>query len=243
MPQAKPVCGFGLATKGGIPIAEIAPATEKLTSKDTHFGLNGNMFDAFGDYNDCILLGPRGIDMSNRGGTVAEFLWEEYKDKSTSEDLSGFLSFYNDFGQTRLIKKKKFSENARIIVEKESVEIESQPKYKTEATHKTIDSLVVPKPWQEGTKAQAGTRWSKVALEKTLHDGGTVHFHLDGMGNVSDIILGKGDASHNVTSRELRYVYRNWTRGTKPFLGKTFFYNGYIGSRKSYQAMQVYPPW
>jgi hypothetical protein len=45
-----------------------------------------------------------------------------------------------------------------------------------------------------------------------------------------------GDYSHNVTSRELRYVYRNWDR----FQDSVLFYNGYNIDKK---VVMVVPPW
>ena len=70
-------------------------------------------------------------------------------------------------------------------------------------------------------REQYGTRWSKAALELALsHAGKRIHFHLDGMGDISQIINRTGDYAYNVTARELRYVYRHWQR----FLWHVIFY-------------------
>jgi hypothetical protein len=71
------------------------------------------------------------------------------------------------------------------------------------------------------------TRWSKAALELGLsHAGQHIHFHLDGMGDISEITGKTGDYAFNVTARELRYVFRNWQR----FQWSVIFYNGYTPS-------------
>jgi hypothetical protein len=60
------------------------------------------------------------------------------------------------------------------------------------------------------------TRWSKTERagpkprSSTLMDcWRMIHFHLDGLGNINDILDKTGDYSHNVTARVLRFVYRN----------------------------------
>ena len=84
---------------------------------------------------------------------------------------------------------------------------------------------------------QMATRWSKAALEIGRSTAGRhVHFHLDGMGDISEIIGKTGDYAYNVTARELRYVYRNWNR----FQWSVIFYNGYTARG---EAVRVEPPW
>ena len=85
-------------------------------------------------------------------------------------------------------------------------------------------------------REQYGVRWSKAALELALsHAGKRIHFHLDGMGDISEIIGKTGDYAFNVTALELRYVYRNWQR----FQSHVIFYNGYTPSG---HAVIVEPP-
>ncbi len=86
-------------------------------------------------------------------------------------------------------------------------------------------------------REQYGTRWSKAALELALSRAGKkIHFHLDGMGDISEITGKTGDYAYNVTARELRYAFRKWQR----FQWNVIFYNGYTPSG---QAVIVEPPW
>jgi hypothetical protein len=90
-----------------------------------------------------------------------------------------------------------------------------------------------------GANHQYGTRWSKVALEFTVKEGGRIHFHLDGMGNITTLLNKQGKHNYSVTTRELRYVYRNWDR-----LGSSVtFYNGYNDSSGIYKPVIVQHPW
>jgi FYVE-type zinc finger protein len=99
--------------------------------------------------------------------------------------------------------------------------------YSPGATHKD----------QTADYVQMATRWSKAALELGLSRAGQhIHFHLDGMGDISEITGKGGDYAYNVTARELRYVFRNWQR----FQWSVIFYNGYTPSG---QAVIVEPPW
>jgi hypothetical protein len=103
-------------------------------------------------------------------------------------------------------------------------------------------SLSKPNPvGQFGKGVQLGTRWSKVALEKALRTG-QIHFHLDGLGDVNDIITKQGTRAYNVTIRELRYVWRHWNRATDPFKGHVTFYNGFDAT--DHETPMVIPcPW
>ena len=104
--------------------------------------------------------------------------------------------------------------------------------YQPGATHKSEVDMTSLRG-----REQYGTRWSKAALELALsHAGKRIHFHLDGMGNISEIINRMGDYAYNVTARELRYLFRHWQR----FQWSVIFYNGYTASG---QAVIVEPPW
>ncbi len=227
------VCGFSPATYAGRPIPEIDISSGALGQYDTHFGINGDVSTAVsdGDIND---YGPRAIDMNQRGGIVAETLWLKWQSNPTASDVSGFLTFFDDVGGRKAPRNTTYPIGAKIS----GVLVEGDKKYKTGASNKKMGSISNQN--SEGAGYQLGTRWSKVALEHTVSNGGRIHFHLDGMGDIQDVLTKTGDYNYNVTSRELRYVQRNWGR-----LGKSVtFYNGY--SRNSsgiYKAVIVAKPW
>lgn len=111
-----------------------------------------------------------------------------------------------------------------------SEDVSGQQKYAT---------IAVNKSQTEGPQGglQTGVRWSKAALDHVRKEGqGKIHFHLDGMGDIKQLFDKTGPYSHNVTSRELRYVYRNWNE----FGAHVIFYNGYTASDV---AVVVTTPW
>ncbi|WP_424811414.1 hypothetical protein [Roseococcus sp. YIM B11640] len=227
--------GFAPARYLGNEIPEKGLASKPLSGIDCHFGLNGDVASIVTD-TKVSGYGPRAIDMAARGGIVAETLWEEYQHSSTaSSALKGFLLTFDDIGSAKALKKWAYPTGAKISKE----DVGGQEKYIPTATNKTMATIT--EEYGEGSLHQLGARWSKVAIEQTVRNKGTVHFHLDGMGEIADIVGGHGDFSHNVTSRELRYVYRN--RGRKELMGSVIFYNGFQKTGLGYQAVIVDCPW
>ncbi len=90
---------------------------------------------------------------------------------------------------------------------------------------------------------QMGVRWSKTALEYALKHGHTIHFHLDGLGDIAQVIGKAGNYSHNVTTRECRYLHHHWRR----FHKAVRFYNGFVHDPSTphprNRAYEVHPPW
>ena len=229
--------GVGLATMNGAAITEIGVATNTPldVSDDIHFGLNLDQVAypaLYADLDladpseaDLIGLGPRTIDIKRRGGRTAEDDWMisgggMRARPQTDMDMARFNRF------NRLpIKSLNFPAGAHIS----NVAVGNQPKNYTRVV-------------ATGGKATAGglemgTRWSKTALESALaRPAGMIHFHLTGMGELSGPLGKAGGFSHNVTSRELRYVRRFWLR----FQQKVIFYNGYTNGLV---PVMVFPPW
>ncbi len=232
--------GFPQATYDGFLPPEVGTGTGTLSSKDTHFGLNGaftlppcDTAEQGAEMEKYKTFGPRIIDKVFRGGDIAESLWDEFKknpDDKSNAALSGFLSFFDDFSGSQEVKEGKtnYPEKARI----DGMDYGGRPKYKEAGEGKTMANI---SPEGGIFSSQLGTRWSKIAIEKTIHNGGTVHFHLDGMGNLYNLIHKRAihNHSHSVTTRELRYIIRNYFRKTKLPKGVTQFwhcvkfYNGY----------------
>ncbi|MBD9359157.1 hypothetical protein [Methylomonas fluvii] len=227
------VCGFRPATYAGRPIPEKDLASGGLGKFDTHFGINGDVSAIVND-GDINTYGPRAIDLNQRGGIVAETLWNKWQDNPSDSDVSGFLTFFEEVGGKKAPKNTQYPVGAKIS----GVDVGGDEKYKFGATNKKTSSISDEN--SEGAMFQLGTRWSKVALEHTVKNGGRIHFHLDGMGDISDLLNKLGDFNYNVTTRELRYVYRNWIR-----LGKSaIFYNGFSKTSSGiYKAVIVDRPW
>ncbi|MGH8147481.1 MAG: FYVE zinc finger domain-containing protein [Rhodanobacteraceae bacterium] len=217
-----------------IPELGVATSNPLDVNDDIHFGINldlaayralyADLDDTDPLEDDLVGLGPRTIDIKRRGGRTAEDDW--FIDQGSARarpqrDMD--LNRYNRFNRL-LIKSRNFPLGAHIS----GHNVGGTPKdYSKGAT---------------GTKADAGglemgTRWSKTALESALaRPTGIIHFHLTGMGNVGDIFGKTGNFSHNVTSRELRYVKRFWLR----FQDRVIFYNGYSSALL---PVIVLPPW
>ncbi len=227
-----------LATKGpGVDIDEIAPVDNSKPLDDlwdVHFGINTDDYDDEIDDSipaqaDLAGLGPRILDILNRGGRTAEDTWliVEYGETRQRGATPGFEDFYDKFNRKRVVKKHNFPPGAKIG----GVDVGGTAKYEADAVHKGQKD-------KYAEDRQFGTRWSKTALEHVVCSAkGKIHFHLDGMGDINALITKDSDHSHNVTSRELRYVYRNWNR----FKEKVIFYNGY--TLPPYRAVKVEPPW
>jgi hypothetical protein len=234
-------------------IPELEVASEVLDDlHDVHFGICSQYFNKYVAQkpgapvdapNDLHGLGPRILDISKRGGRTAEDSWRVLQSGSIKSAASegekalrdgkkvptpGFLEFFTEFNSDKKIKsgKHRFPAGAKIGCK----DVGGQLKYEESAEYKTPQSMITP-------GYQYGTRWSKAALEHAMMDcWGMIHFHLDGLGNIKDILDKTGDYSHNVTGRELRFVYRNWKR----FQNSVLFYNGYTRERK---CVMVHTPW
>jgi hypothetical protein len=239
MPQAiNNFKNVALATKGmGVAIAEIGPVDNAVAlhvMNDVHFGINTDDYNGEIDptiqaQQDLRGLGPRILDILRRGGRTAEDTWfiVEHGQVRTRGETPGFEDFYDKFNRKQKIKSHDFPVGAQLS----GVDVGGQPKYKADAVNKGQKDK-----YENGM--QHGVRWSKTALEHAVSSPrGNIHFHLDGMGNINDLIGKDSVFSHNVTSRELRYVYRNWPR----FEQKVIFYNGYTGP--PHAAVKVEPPW
>ncbi len=147
--------------------------------------------------------------------------------RGSGEQANAFENWFREFNLTRPVKKRSFPSTARM----NGKSIGGQNRGYVGDTKFDINKKV-------GLGAyQYGTRWSKTALEHTLESGGTIHFHLDGLGDISQLLDKGGDYAYNVTARELRYIYRNWE---KRFKGHVVFYNGYTADDK---AVIVEKPW
>ena len=240
--------GVALATKGsGIAMAELSPVNNNVKLNDlwnVHFGINTNNYNDEIDDTDPMQkdlegLGPRILDTINRGGRTAEDTWFSIEGGQMRQrgETPGFEDFYDRFNRKRKIKKYNYPPGAKI----NNVDVSGSAKYAADAVHKGqknkyADIVLPPNP--NPMDLQYGERWSKIALEHAAATPqGHIHFHLDGMGNINDLIVKHSQYSHNVTSRELRYVHRNWPS----FQHKVIFYNGYTAS--PYRAVMVEAPW
>jgi hypothetical protein len=110
---------------------------------------------------------------------------------------------------------------------KSRVDISNQPKYLPGATSKKECAEFM----------QWGTRWSKAELFLALKKyNSMIHFHLDGMLDIYNVVTKMGNYGFNVTSRELRFVFRYW----REFQGHVRFYNGYD---RNFNVVEVQCPW
>ena len=232
--------GFPLATWNGVPITRgQRKATHRLSALDVHFGRDwkpaGKVPERLNGYVEAPLhkYGPRCLDIKNRGGTVAELMWEAWKKNPEEVRISGFLSFFNEFS-SRPPSSQNFEKKGSMFGE---VDFKGAQKY-SQNQHRGQLSIEGDKGIDSGFGPfQFGVRWSKAALEWTRKNHGMVHMHLEGLGDIFNIIIRGGDNySYNVSQRELRYVYRY--RNT--FEPLTCFYNGYD---KEFNAIQVDCPW
>ena len=82
---------------------------------------------------------------------------------------------------------------------------------------------------------------AKKALKDAAEDRHIIHFHLDGLGDIYEILSKGSDYSHNVTGRELRYVWRNWPKIFNDDC--VTFYNGFWGNNGEGDAVIVKCPW
>lgn len=207
--------------------------------------------------------GPRCMDIRHRGGTVSETNWELWVTEPITLLDNGFVDFFNEFNREKAPGNKTFTRSKSL--KNESLDLKGLPKYGPDPqgrlSHKgqlAVDRIsgqahtlgYVDSPAQitranrEGAPlvasltSQFGTRWSKTSLEWCIRKlRGTVHFHLEGMGDVHEIVKrGGAEYTYSVTARELRYVYRNWER----FRTQTRFYNGYT---RDGRAVEVLCPW
>jgi hypothetical protein len=244
MPFAmKDFFGYSPAVYRGATIKETGVADRYLGPSDTHFGRTGFLSYSLKVPSELRGLGPRVVDMCDRGGRVAETLWEEWQSNPASGPhsaaLKQFLVAFDEVG-------KASASGPRSEVYPPGASINGNPvagerKYAPGARDKTMASLPGANgAGSDATRSQVGTRWSKVALEVTLLNGGGVHFHLDGMGDIGTLLDKQGEHNYDTTTRELRYVKRNWDR----FKDHTTFYNGFheIGPGE-YAAVVVETPW
>lgn len=226
--------------------------------------ISGRRKDSYG--RQINIYGPRALDIAVRGGKVAETLWAEFKDKEAEElsdealkESGEFLESFDEIGEEKKLEGKrkgwkyktkkmqmvypkgaKLTRRSKITGRLATESIAGHEKYAKGAKDKTYDHVSKRRD-QIGAVFQMGARWSKVAIESTIKKGGTVHFHLDGLESISDILSKKGKYNYNTTARELRYVFRNWHR--ENFRKSVIFYNGYYKMSDEYRPVIVDPPW
>ena len=234
--------------RAGVAIPEIEVAQGRLDELfDVHFGINSQTFDGVLNLTQALEsdlqgLGPRILDIKNRGGRTAEDSWFAMVHNMRRARKGGRLQMEGAVaadGQKRIrAGKNVFPAGAKRVVGGILQNVGGLSKgYQAVGTVKSDLDTLSTGVMTVAAREQYGVRWSKAALELALsHAGKRIHFHLDGMGNISEIVDRTGDYAYNVTARELRYVYRNWQR----FQSHVVFYNGYTASG---QAVIVEPPW
>lgn len=260
VPRAMPLQNdFPLATCGVRQLTELGVAQGPLGNNDCHFGRSGrvnvNTIQMHRNWQAVQSYGPRAADAYKRGGIVAEMLWDEWNEKPNEQTYSNalkqFLITFDEVGRNKVHeipgntnspsytvrdatapKNELFPNNA--FAGKYS-EVSNDRRYKSGAQDKTMNSI----HYDLYSQDQRGARWSKVALEATLVNKGLVHFHLDGMGDIEQLLNKQGHFNFGCTTRELRYVKRNWNR----FKDHTIFYNGFVLEDNSHYPMQVEKPW
>jgi hypothetical protein len=247
MPMAQAdTAGYAPANWGGGQIPEIGPASTVLGANDCHFGINvgtkiqeANVAKLIATgKKDLAQYGPRAIDMAKRGGIVAETIWDEWQNGKSphSLELEKFLITFDDIGTTKAVKRGEYPVGAKISGD----DVGGSPKYGgTDKSLASLETAMNLSTANDATGMQVGTRWSKISIESTVLNRGVVHFHLDGMGNVQALCQKQGDYGYNVTSRELRYVFRNWAR----ISSYCRFYNGFWESNGDLSVVMVKAPW
>ena len=232
----------------GVAIPEIEIAQGTLDELyDVHFGINSDAFNGVLDVtkplqSDLQGLGPRILDIKNRGGRTAEDSWFAMVHKIPRARKGGKLQMEGaiaaDARKPIKVGKDVFPPGAKRVVGGIVQNVGGQSKgYEPGATRKSELDILTTGVMSPRGREQYGVRWSKAALELGLsRSGKRIHFHLDGMGDISEITGKSGDYAYNVTARELRYVFHHWQR----FQGSVIFYNGYTPSG---QAVIVEPPW
>jgi hypothetical protein len=280
----------------GKPIPEIQAVTDRNTltfEHDIHFGMNNPDFDTWhlAAPEKVMLpgLGPRSLDMKNRGGRVAEYSWmfEYYINfqlrrcddalkgiqrdrklplptrvqaqknwKATQEELKLTKTRLSGFGTDRAFRKwlrELFKEKPVTSFEfgpgaKKFEKVHGVPQcVSIEGRMKYLPGCKVKADIAKLTQEQYGALWSKAALEGALSKfKSTIHFHLDGMGNIRSILEKSDDATYSMTSRELRYVWRHWPDFKGPARGpgglaQIRFYNGY--TKDGGDVVEVECPW
>jgi hypothetical protein len=237
-----------LAFYRGIDIPEIRVITDRDSlslETDIHFGMNAPMGVVEAQPGCPPLtpylktLGPRAIDIANRGGRVAEETWHFFN-PATYVGEQGYaevqLVGQPGFRSSTLTNINNWAGSLKTVKEKMSypygaknnkADISFQMKYAPGATTKRDHNGFI----------QWGTRWSKAELFLALKKyNSVIHFHLDGMFEIYDVIMKLGEYGFNVTSRELRFVFRYW----QEFRGHVRFYNGYD---RNFNVVEVQCPW
>jgi hypothetical protein len=250
MSLAQPITnGARIAIKRlGVAIPEIEIAQGTLDELyDRHFGINSATFDVVLDLtrpleSDLQGLGPRILDIKNRGGRTAEDSWFAEVHGIRRARRGGRLQMRGAIAAdgAKRVKPGKdlFPAGAKRVVGGVLQNVGGQSKgYQGGAAVKSDLDTLPAGGMTPAAREQYGVRWSKAALELAFsHSGKRIHFHLDGMGDISVVTDKSGDYAYNVTARELRYVYRHWQR----FQSHVIFYNGYSPSG---HAVIVEPPW
>src|ERR1700749_3764555 len=121
MPLAQPrTNNSDIAVKRiGVAIPEIAVAAGRLDDQlDVHFGINSNGFNVELDMSvqaqaDLAGLGPRILDIKNRGGRTAEDTWFALGDRGPTKTARfrgatpGFQAYFDAFKKGKPIKPGK----------------------------------------------------------------------------------------------------------------------------------------
>ncbi len=205
---------------------------------------------AFG--NSVLLrLGPRAIDMVYRGGRVAEYNWfipqgrlcSNHTGTLVAAPLPYCLSVaaYHNFNNAVPVSLGKHVLPVGATIS--NVAVGGNVRYNNAGAVLPLGAGPLPLNKANCGGLQMGVRWSKTALEYALKHGHTIHFHLDGLGDIAQVIGKAGNYSHNVTTRECRYLHHHWRR----FHKAVRFYNGFVHDPSTphprNRAYEVHPPW
>jgi len=241
---------MSLANYNGHEIPEIGVIVGRNTlniEHDIHFGMNARMTAISGQGGCPVLtpylqiLGPRAIDIANRGGRVAEDTWF-YNFKQAYRNFPEVQATQNDFRKD--IPNMIYDWNMRCILKPNKRNYPAGANY-TDALGQIIDlsgqaryyKNAIHKGFYKIQEMEKGVRWSKSELWFALKSfNSNIHFHLDGLGNVFDVINKIGQYAYNVSPRELRFVHRYWNE----FRGFVHFYNGYDAG---FNVVEVQCPW
>lgn len=223
---------FPLAKWDGTDFAEKGIAKQQLTDADFHFGINcehcpANEFKFSGN---VYKFGARQVDQQTRLGLILEDpLFNDFcesKKPASMRKASGQnnpnVQSVRDFWNERFKGK--------------------MPKEGRSGQDRDYNSAITGKV-ENNCGTNFNERFCKTALSWVAEKKqGRIHFHLDGMGDIAGIVhklKEKNLYANAITSRELRYVYRNWSTLSKC----TVLYNGYVEDGGKWYPMIVEPKW
>jgi hypothetical protein len=170
-------------------------------SKDFHYGINPP---------DGETLGHRAKSMDRYGGSVGEYTFSPNSYQNAQKPNPNIDEYQKQFNLTREVKGKhrhKYRGGGIKNFPTPNKTVSKYIDYDQDATERTADQF----------GEVIGTRFSKGVIAYAARVGGSVRFHLDGMGTKEDLLklINKTHTEHSnaVTSRELRFVYKYWNGG------------------------------